>query len=620
MDERSDAALVSAVLSGQREAFAALVRRYQDYAYGIAIGILSDFDLARDVVQEAFLCAYRDLSKLKDRSRFAGWLRGIVRHTAHRALRELESIRSLAEKLGRRRELFAPPAHQSAEEAERRETVRQALGRLNEKNCEAVSLYYVDGLSCADIAEFLGVTKATVQGRLQRARAKLRKELAMVEGTFKEKQLPEDFSEEVKRLLDAAAKRGWEHQLAVNRLVDIGAPAVDPLCRALADPRIPVRKAAARALCTIGDARALGPILRVLYSEDYSTQLALLRTGRILRIPGVRKALLDLARSGRPDEQWMAVEALSHAKGDEEVFDRINEIFRNADAGRSGLRRVALEALCRLAPESAVEFLTEALQGPDLRLRTWACWIAYRDGFLPPIPACLKAFGGGIGWWGRVCAGNLVLKHSKEGRETLERLVRDGSAAERSTAAVALARTGSVEAFNVLTRELLGNQQDKKWLKAVSRTLARQYGRKLAEWVEADRRRLANAPAVMWTLARIGHPEAGGTIEESFREGTPAVRAAALRILTRQKGLQFLPDLRRCLHQGRPRKVAQEAFWQMLRFREAAMPTVEEMLNSEHWTERKAAVCLLRRWGKLTPEQKRHAQNDPHVAVRHAAR
>ena len=45
----------------------------------------------------------------------------------------------------------------------------------------------------------------------------------------------------------------------------------------------------------------------------------------------------------------------------------------------------------------------------------------------------------------------------------------------------------------------------------------------------------------------------------------------------------------------------------------------EEMIGSEDWAERKAAVCLLRRWGKLTPEQQAQAERDPHIAVQHAA-
>ena len=49
------------------------------------------------------------------------------------------------------------------------------------------------------------------------------------------------------------------------------------------------------------------------------------------------------------------------------------------------------------------------------------------------------------------------------------------------------------------------------------------------------------------------------------------------------------------------------------------MPAVLEMLVSEYWGERKAAVGLLRQWGKLTEAQRDRALADPHIAVRHAA-
>lgn len=626
MDEKTDAGLVTDSLAGRGEAFSALVRRYQNYAYGVAVGALSDFELARDVVQEAFLCAYRDLHKLKDPARFGGWLHGIVRYTAYRALRELERVQALAEALGYATEAFAqtPSPDQSAEEAERREIVRRALERLNEKNREAVSLYYVDGLSYADIAEFLGVTEGTVQGRLQRARAQLREALKMIRKTFKEQGLPEDFSAEIKRLLDAVATHTEERERAIRRLAEIGAPAVDPLCRALEDARIPVRQTAANALCAIGDPRALQPILRILYTPE-AWRLDDVFHGRVLAIPGMREALLHIVGEGRKTGQGFsalsyAITALSYDKGDRTAYDRISERFRDADPLRSKVRYVALEALCRLSPESAVDFLTEALNGPDLRLRGLACWLATSGGLLPPIQACLKAFVRGVNWWGRVCAANLVLKHGGEGKETLERLMRTGSDAERCTSAMALARTGSEEAFEILKRELLGVKQDRQWAKAVSRTLARKYREELFAWIEAGGDRLtANIPAVVWTLARSRLAQAGPMVEEIFQDGSPSVRAAAVRILARQRETLFLPELRRCLAESRPRKVAQEAFRQVLRFGDAALPTVEEMLRSGHWTERKAAVCLLRRWGKLTPEQKAKAESDPHVAVRHAA-
>ena len=130
---------------------------------------------------------------------------------------------------------------------------------------------------------------------------------------------------------------------------------------------------------------------------------------------------------------------------------------------------------------------------------------------------------------------------------------------------------------------------------------------------------MRDSDGIAWALARVRIARDSATINDLYQYGTPTVRAAALRKLARDAGADFLPELRRVLREGRPKKVAREAFGQMRRLRVAAMPTALEMLESEHWTERKAAVGLLRRWHKLTDAQRNRAKTDPHMAVRHAA-
>ena len=110
----------------------------------------------------------------------------------------------------------------------------------------------------------------------------------------------------------------------------------------------------------------------------------------------------------------------------------------------------------------------------------------------------------------------------------------------------------------------------------------------------------------------------GPLAEGYLHAGLPGSRVAAMLLLGRQRGAQLVPQLRRILA-GTPRcrgKVARRAFWQMFRLGEATLPTVLDMLASDNWRERKAAVCLLKRWGKLTLEYKARALGDAHVAVR----
>ena len=208
MDERTDEHLVAEALAGDREAFASLVRRYQDYAYATAVGLLADLELSRDVAQEAFFRAFRDLKTLRDPPRFAGWLHGIVRFTAAAVLRERVRDRDLARKLGREPAAVAPAPDRAAERAEDHALVQEALRRLPDGAREMVFLYYVDGLSCRDIARYLDTTPTAVQGRLQRARTKLRRELAMIDSTLKDSAPDDAFAERVAAAIAVYTAKG----------------------------------------------------------------------------------------------------------------------------------------------------------------------------------------------------------------------------------------------------------------------------------------------------------------------------------------------------------------------------------------------------------------------------
>jgi RNA polymerase sigma-70 factor (ECF subfamily) len=622
MDAEGDEMLVRAALAGDGEAFARLVRRYQDYAYGTAIGLLSDFELARDVVQESFLAAFRDLRKCRHPERFGAWLAGIVRNTARRAIRELARVRAIAETIGRAAPPEpAPSPDEAALGEERRQIVRHALQRLTDNCREAVSLHYVDGLSYADIADYLDITEGAVLGRLQRGRAALKKELlTMVAEEFSKERLPGDFAAEIQRLLAAAESRGRPHEEAIDRLAEIGRPAVDPLCEALGDKRMPVRRAAAAALCRIGDARALRPVLRTLYGDWEAALPDAFGSGRVLAIPGLRGELLRLLREGEPVDSYLTIQALWHARGDEAVFDCLWEVVR--DRGRRlGLRNQALSALLYVKPEQAEQTLAQALADPVLaRAAGYAWWQAVRRGYRVPVGVCLPMFTRRTPAGVRIAAAQLLLRRGAEGRRALEHMLTEGSADQRATAAMGLAEERDPRAFDVLVEELPGGRGGRKLKDAASRLLARQYPRELLARLREARDAPATVNFLVWSLARAGGPDAAQVAEELYAGGTPAARAAALRILARQRGEAVLPELRRCLRLGRPRKVAREAFRQMRRLGTAAEPAAREMLASDRWAERKAAAALLRRWGALTSEEKAAAESDSHVAVRHAAR
>ena len=616
MKGKPDTELVAESLAGRRDAFALLVTRYQDYAYGVAIGILSDFDLARDVVQDAFLNAYRDLRKLRDPVRFGGWLQGIVRHTAYRALRELKQVRLMAESLGGSAEPIAPAPlpDQVLEAEEQRRMVAKAIEGLNEKNRTVVSLHYVDGLSYADIASFLDVTEATVQGRLQRARATLRKELDMVKDAFQREGLPEDFSAEIKSLLDSIASKGKKNVEAMERLAEIGGPAVDPLCQALKDSRRPVRTAAAQVLCRIGDSRALRPVLSLLYNDDAWAYWNVFAKGKVMKIPGFKEELIKIVESEDKVDRHLAAQALAYAVDDEVVYDCVAKLFKEDPEARMHL----LSGMRDQPAELIAPFVLKALKGRDPKANMMAIWIAMTRSIPVPIDVAFKMFSDKIPPWTHFSAARIILDHGDEGIEALNRAMQTGSVAERNTAAIMLAAEDNKDAHSVLREALNAKLNKQEWAAAIADALAGVYKEDLLSQILDGQYAPENHSTIIWSLAKSKKPQSGDLLQRLYRGENPGIKRAALRMLADQEGAAMLPELRDCLKKGKPRKVAQEAFNQMLRLGDQATSMVEEMFASEHWTERKAAVGLLKRWGKLTPEQIEQARSDPHVAVQQA--
>ena len=78
---------VRSAAAGDLDGFTEITRRTQHMAFGYALSLVGDLGLAEDVVQEAFVAAWFGLPSLIEPAAFPGWLRGIVRHRAHRELR-----------------------------------------------------------------------------------------------------------------------------------------------------------------------------------------------------------------------------------------------------------------------------------------------------------------------------------------------------------------------------------------------------------------------------------------------------------------------------------------------------------------------------------------------------
>jgi RNA polymerase sigma-70 factor (ECF subfamily) len=171
------AQLVRRAKRGDSAAFSRLVEQMERTALAVAFGSCGDATLAGDVVQEAFLRAWRRLGELQDDARFAAWLCGIVRNLA------IDARRATAGKKRATQDdaaLATTPAVDAVEplldmqRKEQSEAIARALAQLDEVSRTVIVLRYYENVGSAEIAELIDSTPAAVNMRLSRARRALK--------------------------------------------------------------------------------------------------------------------------------------------------------------------------------------------------------------------------------------------------------------------------------------------------------------------------------------------------------------------------------------------------------------------------------------------------------------
>jgi RNA polymerase sigma factor (sigma-70 family) len=182
MEYSTDNALVAQARTGDKRAFGQLAERYQEMVRRIAVGMVSNTEIARELAKEAILQAYLSLEQLRDDARFKSWLYGITLNICRNYLREqkadvlsLEAISGGAwhhvPDLLNSVEIVDPQA--IAEERELHSIVLQAIQRLSPRDRAATLMFYYDQLTLEEIATLLHISIGAVKGRLYRARRQL---------------------------------------------------------------------------------------------------------------------------------------------------------------------------------------------------------------------------------------------------------------------------------------------------------------------------------------------------------------------------------------------------------------------------------------------------------------
>ncbi|OGL54428.1 MAG: hypothetical protein A3G31_12380 [Candidatus Schekmanbacteria bacterium RIFCSPLOWO2_12_FULL_38_15] len=192
--------LIINTLNGNLKDFSILVKRYQEVVNGLAFTIVKDPFAAKDISQETFLAVFKNLSKLKDYTRFPAWLKKITINISRMWLRKQKKEKDLfSEEICSERKGEVPELESIDLKIENQDfykRVNSILNSLSNKTRIPITLCFIDDMSYREAARFLGIRESTLRKRLHDAKKKLQREIVkMAENMLEEYRLPKNFAE-----------------------------------------------------------------------------------------------------------------------------------------------------------------------------------------------------------------------------------------------------------------------------------------------------------------------------------------------------------------------------------------------------------------------------------------
>jgi RNA polymerase sigma factor (sigma-70 family) len=174
LDELTDKNLVEACYTGDKQMYAALVKKYYRHVFLICMGMLGKASDAEDVAQEVMLKGYVEIRKLRDGAKFAQWITRIAKNMCLNLHRKEKSLQKA----------IAQRALQEAENPTQNHSLEKAIEKLPSDERMVLLMYYYDGQKVKNVAEKLNISTSNVYLKL-RAATNLLHDILSGEGDLK---------------------------------------------------------------------------------------------------------------------------------------------------------------------------------------------------------------------------------------------------------------------------------------------------------------------------------------------------------------------------------------------------------------------------------------------------
>lgn len=189
MTDHREKELIAKAKQGDMQAFEELILKHEKIVYNVAFRMMNHSEDAKDISQEVFLKAYRNIKNFDERSMFSTWLYRITTNTCIDEMRKRKGKQSysLEEELenedGSMQRQIADEGdtpEESLMRGEEKGEILQALDTLSEEHRAAIILRDVKGLSYEEISEIIELPMGTVKSRISRARNQLKNEILKI--------------------------------------------------------------------------------------------------------------------------------------------------------------------------------------------------------------------------------------------------------------------------------------------------------------------------------------------------------------------------------------------------------------------------------------------------------
>ncbi|MEX2336041.1 MAG: RNA polymerase sigma factor [Fulvivirga sp.] len=164
-----DTALIARSMEGDRLAQNRLYKRYSRSMFNICYRMTNSYDDAEDVLQEAFISAFKNLRSYKGNATFGAWLKRIVINKAVNLLKK-KQIKFVAMTA----DIPEYPEPDLTEDALNINRIKQAVKQLPDGYRIVFSLYLIEGYDHSEIAEILGISASTSKSQFNRSKKKLK--------------------------------------------------------------------------------------------------------------------------------------------------------------------------------------------------------------------------------------------------------------------------------------------------------------------------------------------------------------------------------------------------------------------------------------------------------------